>query len=131
MLRPPETLSATRRPSDASVRDPMTKVFNRHYLADRVAFELALSHRTMQDVALLLIDVDNLAGVNDRVGHLAGDRALCVVAGHIAQFVHAEHVLARYGGDEFAVLAGRTPLVEARRLAERVRGAIDHLHFSA
>ena len=116
---------------EAAVRDPMTGLYNRRHFADRLAVEIAVAHRTNGDAALLLIDVDGLKQVNDRVGHLAGDRALCVVAATIGRAVRVEDVAARYGGDEFVVLAGRTDLPLARRLAERIRRVIDELRFSS
>jgi len=116
---------------ESSVHDPLTHVFNRRYLADRLLAEVARARRANGDVAVLIIDVDALKKVNDRFGHLAGDRALCSIAAGILRALRFEDVLARYGGDEFVVLAVGTGLTDATRLAERVRCAVEALHMNA
>jgi diguanylate cyclase (GGDEF)-like protein len=116
---------------DASVHDPLTHVFNRKYLADLMLAEIARTRRSMGDMSALMIDVDALKRVNDSFGHLAGDRALCTVAARILRALRVEDVLARYGGDEFVVLAAGTTLRDAAHLAERVRRAVEGLHMSA
>jgi two-component system, cell cycle response regulator len=93
--------------------------------------EIAVAHRGDGETALLMIDLDGLKQVNDRYGHLSGDRALSFVAARIASVTRMGDVLARYGGDEFVVLAGRTSLAQAVVLAERVRDVVEQLCFSA
>jgi diguanylate cyclase (GGDEF)-like protein len=116
---------------ESSVRDPLTHAFNRRYLTERLLAEVGRARRADGDVAILLIDVDSLKTVNDRFGHLAGDRALCSVAARILHALRLEDVLARYGGDEFVVLAAGTGRADAGQLAERVRLAVEGLHLSA
>ena len=116
---------------ESSVRDPLTRVFNRKYLADRLFAEIARARRADGDVAVLMIDLDSLKAVNDRFGHLAGDQALCAVASSILRVLRVEDVLARYGGDEFVVLAVGPDHTDAERLAERVRRAVEGLNMSA
>jgi diguanylate cyclase (GGDEF)-like protein len=116
---------------ETSMRDALTHVFNRRYLADRLLAEVARARRGGSDVSVLMIDVDSLKMVNDSFGHLAGDRLLSTVAGRILRSLRVEDVLARYGGDEFVVIAVGTDRVAAERLAERIRGAIEALHMSA
>ena len=120
-----------RRLYESSVRDPLTRAFNRAYFADRFMVETAVATRSGCEAALLMIDLDGLKQVNDRHGHLSGDRALSFVAARIAGAIRMGDVLARYGGDEFVVLAGRTSLDRALILAERVRGSVAHLCFVA
>lgn len=106
---------------EAAVRDPLSGLYNRRYLMQRLAAEVEQAQRTGGDVALLMIDVDDLKRLNDRLGHLAGDRALCALARSIVDGIRAEDLAARYGGDEFAVLAPCTSRAEATILAERIR----------
>jgi diguanylate cyclase (GGDEF)-like protein len=68
---------------------------------------------------------------NDRFGHLAGDRALCMVAAGILDGVRARDCVARYGGDEFVIIASGADLNEAAGLAERVRRAVGDLQLGA
>jgi len=116
---------------ESSVRDPLTRVFNRKYLADRLFAEIARARRIDGDVAVLMVDLDGLKAVNDSFGHQAGDRALCAVAGGITRVLRVEDVLARYGGDEFVVLAVGPDHIDAEQLAERVRRAVERLDMSA
>ena len=79
-----------------------------------------------------MIDVDGLKAVNDLFGHLAGDRALCTIAARILRALRAEDVLARYGGDEFVVLAvGSDRSATPCSPLERVRRAVEGLRMSA
>lgn len=116
---------------ESSVNDPLTRVFNRQYLRDRLFAEIAHAQRSHGEVAILMIDVDHLKHVNDHFGHLAGDRALCTIASRILRVLRVEDMLARYGGDEFVVVAAGAGPVEARQLAERVRRAVEESHMSA
>lgn len=119
-----------RRLYEASLRDPLTHVFNRRYLADRLLAEVARARRAQGALAVLMIDVDHLKDLNDHFGHLAGDRALCVIAARIQQTLRVEDVLARYGGDEFTVLAIGAGL-SGFELAERIRRAVASVAFGA
>lgn len=116
---------------ESSMHDPLTLLFNRRYLTDHLAEAVADSRHSGGDVAVLMIDVDAFKDVNDRFGHLAGDRALCTVGARILRSLRAVDVLARYAGDEFVVLAIGTDTDETRQLAERVRRAVEGLHMSA
>jgi len=116
---------------ESSVRDPLTHVYNRRYLADRLLAEIARARRAAGHLAVLMIDVDGLKAVNDSFGHLAGDRALCEIASRILRTLRIEDLLARYGGDEFVVLAVGTDGPHAHQLAERIRGAVEGLRLMA
>ena len=100
-------------------------------LGNRRAFDAAVEHATAlhglwgQRMCLLLIDVDLLKQLNDRAGHAAGDAALQRVAAQLARsFLGRTDVLARIGGDEFAVLLRDTTLDDGVRLAERFVAAV-------
>jgi two-component system cell cycle response regulator len=112
---------------DSSVHDALTRVFNRRHFSDRLIVEVSHARRTKGDMAVLMIDVDRLKEVNDSYGHLAGDRALSGIAASIGSSIRLEDVLARYGGDEFAILAPGTSHQDAARLAERVAQAVEGL----
>ena len=123
--------SLYRRLYESSVHDSLTHVFNRRYLSERLHAEVGRALRAHEDVVVLMIDVNCLKEVNDHFGHLAGDRALCTIAARISRALRGEDMLARYGGDEFVVIAIGTAGIEARQLAERVRRAVEGLHMSA
>jgi diguanylate cyclase (GGDEF)-like protein len=105
-------------------RDPLTGAFNRIGLQssfDRLMTTRRPKHGTM--VSVLAIDIDHFKGVNDTHGHTAGDEVLRVFATVAkAQLRHTD-ILARQGGDEFAVILPQTRLDDAVTLAERIRVA--------
>ena len=86
--------------------------------------ELARAQREGNTLACLLIDVDHFKKVNDRHGHLAGDRVLREIADRVEGEVRASDVAARYGGEEFALLLPDTVASDAATLAERIRAAV-------
>lgn len=104
-----------------SLTDTLTELGNRRQLDRHVHAELARASRYHTPLALLLIDVDRLKEINDRGGHPAGDRALRRVAEAIARTARKTDIPARFGGDEFALLAPQTTAEDAFRLAERIR----------
>ena len=78
----------------------------------------------------MMIDLDNLKRINDRLGHVAGDGALHLVAQQLQRVVRASDVCARVGGDEFAVAMPETDIDRAREVATRLRRAVDHAALS-
>jgi diguanylate cyclase (GGDEF)-like protein len=116
---------------ESSVRDALTGVFNRRYFERRLASELSYAHRSNGSIAVLLIDVDHFKDLNDAYGHRAGDEILCGLARQLGRVVRAEDVLARWGGDEFIVLARNATAEAAHQLAERLRRAAGTAHIIA
>lgn len=115
--------------AEGAIQDPLTGLYNRRHLDERLASELAGAQRHGRAVSLLMIDIDHFKQVNDGRGHLAGDEALKMVAFVLRGAVRKEDVLARYGGEEFVVIARETPLDGARALAERIRRAVEKSRF--
>jgi diguanylate cyclase (GGDEF)-like protein len=107
--------------ADLSSTDPLTGLRNRRALYERLEGEIARAARYGQPLSLLLIDVDGLKEINDRDGHRAGDAALRDVAAAVRDGSRAADLGARWGGDEFALLAPSTSVEAASGLAERVR----------
>ncbi len=123
--------SLHRRLYDSANHDPLTRLYNRRHFSDRLVVEMAQAQRAGTELAILIADVDSLKLVNDTFGHLAGDRALCVVGARIKGTIRADDVLARYGGDEFIIVAPRIGVAEAQSLGERIRRAVEDLQMSA
>jgi diguanylate cyclase (GGDEF)-like protein len=109
-----------------SETDALTGLSNARALFKRLDVELARSRRDREPLALLLVDLDDLKGINDRYGHRAGDEAIRSLAGVIRSQLRETDVGARWGGDEFAILAPRTSESAALALAERIRQLIPH-----
>ena len=103
-----------------SQTDALTGLPNRRALTERLREELHRSARYGTPVSLLLIDVDHLKQVNDAEGHAAGDRLLRVVARSVTHTLRESDFGARWGGDEFGIVAPNTGPEAARASAERL-----------
>jgi len=101
--------------------DPLTHLPNRRLLADRVGHAIQRSGRSLDQHALLFIDLDHFKRINDSVGHTAGDKLLTVIADRLGRCVRTSDTVARLGGDEFAVLLEdiASPM-DAERIAEKI-----------
>ena len=109
----------------AAVIDPVSGLFNRRYFQMRLQEEIQRAGRQGTMVGLLMIDIDNFKGLNDRFGHLVGDAVLRDVAEIVRQSVRRFDVCARFGGDEFVVLMGDADEQRLGAVAERIRRRID------
>ena len=110
--------------------DHLTGLANRREFERVMEREVALAERHKRRLALMMIDLDNLKRINDRLGHVAGDGALRLVAQQLQRVVRASDVCARVGGDEFAVAMPETDIDRAREVATRLRRAVDHAALS-
>jgi len=115
---------ALRTLQELSLRDPLTRAYNRRYLDDRLQSELSYARRHGTELSLLLLDIDHFKQVNDRFGHPTGDAVLKLVATSIQRMLRPEDTLARYGGEEFVVIARGTSERNAQILGERIRKQI-------
>ncbi len=107
-----------------ALTDPLTGLGNRRRLLDRVAHELARSHRGSEPPTLLFVDLDRFKLVNDSLGHFVGDQLLIAVAERLLGCVRDVDTCARLGGDEFAVLLapGCDPFAVAERIIAALQG---------
>jgi diguanylate cyclase (GGDEF)-like protein len=109
---------------NASRVDSKTDLLNAGTWEREAAVEVARAVRTRTPLAVMLIDVDHFKMVNDLHGHLAGDKALRAIAHTMRIFLREYDLAGRFGGEEFALLLPQTSAVDARQIAERVRGHI-------
>jgi two-component system, cell cycle response regulator len=116
---------------ESSVRDALTRAFNRRYLVERLASEIAYSSRHKTDLGLILFDLDHFKRVNDTHGHLAGDDVLRDVAALVQRMIRVEDVFARFGGEEFVVLVRGIEHVNVGRFAERLRMGVERLEVAS
>ena len=111
----------------ASARDPLTGVNNRSSFRNVLDREVELSHRHGVPLSLIMLDVDRFKSINDKHGHMVGDRALQAIAECMLSCIRDSDILFRYGGEEFCIALSNTNLAGARKLAERVRRALEIL----
>jgi diguanylate cyclase (GGDEF)-like protein len=109
--------------------DVLTQVKNRRFLMDVLEREVAREQRGENGLALLLVDVDEFKRINDEAGHVFGDYVLREVAALIARQARRTDCLARFGGDEFAVVLTDSTKSGAEIFAERLRGQVEHMRF--
>ena len=101
--------------------DALTGLHNRGWMDDMFEREIRRSERDGLTPCMLMIDVDHFKNFNDEYGHLAGDRALVVIGESIRKPLRPNDLVARFGGEEFAVLLPETSLENAITIAERLR----------
>ncbi|MGD0675841.1 MAG: GGDEF domain-containing protein [Polyangiaceae bacterium] len=113
-----------RRMFDASLRDGLTKAYNKNYMLERVDKELAYARRHGAPLSVIMLDIDHFKKINDTFGHPAGDAVLIQLTNVALDMLRKEDIFARYGGEEFAVICRGVAVKDAGRLAERLREAI-------
>jgi diguanylate cyclase (GGDEF)-like protein len=112
---------------DKGTRDSLTKCFNRGYAIEALESELRRAKRTLLPLTVLMFDLDHFKTINDRHGHLVGDRALVEVTQQLHDMLRASDIKCRYGGDEFVVILPETDLAGGMRVAENLRDAVARL----
>ncbi len=103
-----------------ALSDPLTGLANRRAMQGRLEEEFAASVREGHDVTMMMIDVDGLKGVNDRLGHATGDELITLVAKTLIDGSRRSDITCRVGGDEFVIILPRTKRANARPVAERL-----------
>jgi diguanylate cyclase (GGDEF)-like protein len=109
---------------DFALSDPVTGAANRRSLLMRADYEIQRHRRADRSFALLMLDLDGFKLLNDRFGHAAGDDLLKDVAAALRHAMRGQDTVARFGGDEFCVLAPETDEQGIGRLAARVTSAV-------
>ncbi len=111
----------------SSQTDPLTGVANRRYFDSKLKSEASRSARSSSDCALILLDIDHFKRINDTFGHPTGDRVICALADLCVNQSREIDLVARLGGEEFAVILPDTNITDAKNLAERIRKHVDDI----
>ena len=111
--------------------DALTGALNRRYLDRRLADEVKRAQRMHGHLAVIILDLDLFKSVNDRYGHIEGDRLLQAVARTISASVRDIDVVTRFGGEEFAVVLPGASEHDAWVVAERIRNAVEAMGYES
>ncbi|WP_260325962.1 GGDEF domain-containing protein, partial [Enterobacter cloacae] len=103
-----------------SIRDPLTRLYNRSYFYDALNQALSTS-KASRPVSVIVSDLDRFKRINDCYGHLQGDKVLQFVANLLMDSVRPQDIAARIGGEEFVLMLTNTSSEAAYRVAERIR----------
>jgi diguanylate cyclase (GGDEF)-like protein len=112
---------------EQAILDELTQSYVRRYFEQRLEVEFARAIRQNSHLSLIFLDVDSFKYINDRHGHDAGDAVLRGVSGLMRRNLRAYDLLARVGGDEFAVLLPETSASDALKVAEKIRDGVSQM----
>jgi diguanylate cyclase (GGDEF)-like protein len=119
-----------------ATHDPLTGCLNRRALFDQLQRLLNNAERYGHSLAYVMVDIDHFKSINDKHGHLIGDRVLTAVAERLTSLKREGDLVGRYGGEEFAIVMHQCSLTEAAAASERIRAALSEtelagLHITA
>jgi diguanylate cyclase (GGDEF)-like protein len=129
MIDRAETLEKAGKFEQLAITDPLTGLYNRRFLEDRLQEEFSRGERQQQSFCVLLADLDSFKIYNDLCGHLAGDKVLRKVAEIMRLSAREMDVVTRYGGEEFCLILPGTGKKESVFVGERIRRAIEAESF--
>lgn len=109
---------------DLAITDGLTGLFNHRYFQEQLAKEINRARRYSRALSLVMFDIDNFKGFNDRYGHLTGDAILRGIANILKNNAREVDIVCRYGGEEFMVILPETDTTGARFIADKIREAV-------
>lgn len=108
-----------------NILDPLIGIYNRRHLNLKMTEEIERAHRYNFQLSMLLLDIDHFKNVNDTYGHYIGDLVLKSLGHLLLKNVRKTDIVARYGGEEIAIIATHTSVPTAADLAERLRQVVE------
>ena len=115
---------------ESSLRDGLTKAFNKKYFTDRLESEFTYAVRHNAPLTLLLFDIDHFKKVNDTYGHPCGDMVLADLSALMLMSLRTEDIFARYGGEEFGIIGRGSDVHQGQVIGERLRRAVEARPFT-
>ena len=109
--------------------DPLTGLPNRAAWSERLVIEHVRSQQVNTGLLLAILDLDHFKSINDTYGHQAGDKVLKIIANVLRKGLRGDDFIARFGGEEFALLMPGSDLAGGTRLLERLRAAVEQCPF--
>ena len=128
LARHKQLLARKRELETLALRDGLTGLYNRRAFDEQLEREWNRARRDRSPLSLIMIDIDHFKRFNDTFGHPAGDQCIQVVAGVVQRcFARGSDLVARYGGDEFVVLASALDRKQAQHRADQLRQTVKSL----
>ncbi len=109
--------------------DLLTQVYNRHYF-NQVIDQSDTQIDTKNPLCLVFFDIDHFKSINDLYGHTMGDKVLKAIASSVKKLLSEEHILVRWGGEEFIILCQQTDELGARRLCQNIKHSLRNLNIN-
>lgn len=110
------------------IRDSLTGLLNHTTIKERLAIEVARAERSSGPLSFAMIDIDFFKSINDRFGHLVGDRVIKSLSRLLTQRLRKTDIIGRYGGEEFAVILSDTDAETAVQVLDKIRIGFSQLH---
>jgi diguanylate cyclase (GGDEF)-like protein/PAS domain S-box-containing protein len=110
--------------------DPLTSLYNRRRFSEFLAHEIDRNKRYQTDLSVIMFDIDHFKNINDTHGHEEGDKVLKSFGARMKDIIRESDIIARWGGEEFMVLAVNSDVKNAQIVAEKIRADIESQHFA-
>ena len=128
-IRTKELIDANKKLIEISTKDYLTNIPNRRHFFEIGTKSLHIAKRENNQLSVICIDIDFFKKINDTYGHNVGDEVLKLITKNMNKYIRKSDVLARIGGEEFAILLNNTNEENAFLLAEKIRIAIENLNY--
>lgn len=116
----------TEKLKELSITDPLTGLYNRRHINERIKEEITRFKRYKHPFSFLMLDIDGFKAYNDTYGHIKGDQVLKALADTVTESLRTIDIAGRFGGDEFVVILSQTPKVDAISIANRLREKVNN-----
>ena len=103
-----------------AITDELSTVYNRHYFNQTLKLEVERGRRYQRPLSLMIIDIDNFKAINDHYGHICGDEVIQHLGSVLKKNVRESDILARFGGDEFAIIMPETSAAQAEAVCKKI-----------
>ena len=117
-------IEARREVEELAIRDPLTCIYNRRYMMQRLNEVLARAKRGSDEFCCFIMDIDHFKQVNDKYGHLFGDEILIETVKRVSSVLRSYDIFGRFGGEEFIIITPGLGIEDSLAMAERVRQTV-------